>query len=512
MERPSAGRTAGWIAAHSYLLLCLALLPMVAWRAVTGTWLADFWEHAAVVGEFAVRPLDPNHPMLALDAPHALNSPYHLVLGLIAGAFDASPVAVLGMASILNFGVLATGLHRLVRLFTDRTIAPFLALLFTVFLWGLEPWEWSGFYHLISFSNVMAYPSTFATGTACFGIVTAHAHLTGGGWRPATATAALGAVTLLLHPPTFAFLVIGAVAMSLALPLHPTLHRAAVLALALVGAVAVSLAWPYYPLIDLPAADRAGYLRDNDPLLALSGVVSKTFPAFVGLPFLVLRALRNRRDALVLLFLGVSAGYLAARFGGVGSLATTIRFVVLALHIAAADALARLLADAPAVVQRRVVPVGIGVALALTLALTVTALGRDVAALDEDAIPDVAFLSSAVPDDAVVMTDAITALEVPAWGPKVVAWHYAMPYVDDREARRSDVEAYFSAATTADERASILDRWCVGWVLVVPERLGSGADAPTLDELMADGQLVREADDGRSVLVERDAAECATSR
>jgi hypothetical protein len=103
-------------------------------------------------------------------------------------------------------------------------------------------------------------------------------------------------------------------------------------------------------------------------------------------------------------------------------------------------------------------------------------------------IPDLAFLASDVPDDAVVMTDSITALEVPAWGPKVVAWHYAMPFVDDREARRAAVDAYFAAATTPDERRRIISDWCVEWILIVPERLERAGGA-SIEDLALGGAL-----------------------
>ncbi len=497
--------TAGaWIERHSYLLLCCALLPMVVWRAVTGTWLADFWEHAAVVGELAANPFDPNHPMLAIDAPHALNSPYHLVLGLVAAALDASSVAVLGAAAIVNFVLLLISLRLFVRIFTRWALAPFLTLLFTVVLWGFEPWEWSGFFHLVSFSNVMGYPSTLATASAFLGIWAVRAQLLTGGSGWAITTAALAWITVLIHPPTFAFLGIGAVA--LVIQDFDRRHAGRAAAVAGAGAVGLgaALLWPYYPLVSLTGADPAGYLRDNDPLLALSGVVSKTFPAIVGLPFLVLRAIRRRRDALVWLFLGVSAAYLVARFGGIGSLATMIRFVVLALHVALAHGIAGLLAGRSGRWRTVLVPAGVAAALVVAVAWTATPSGRAMAALDDAAIPDLAFLATEVPDDEIVMADAITALEVPAWGPKVIAWHYAMPYVEDREERRADVDAFFAADASADTRTEILDRWCADWVLIVPERLSEvgGAEAA---ELAADGEPAPADAASRAILVRRPA-------
>ena len=39
-------------------------------------------------------------------------------------------------------------------------------LLFLLFLWGSDPWTFSGFFHLRSLSLVLPYPSTFATALA----------------------------------------------------------------------------------------------------------------------------------------------------------------------------------------------------------------------------------------------------------------------------------------------------------------------------------------------------------
>jgi hypothetical protein len=472
---------------HSYLILCLGLAPMVAWRVLTGTWLADFWEHAAVIGELANHPTSPLHPMLAVDAPHALESPYHLLLAIVSRVSGLSAVTVLGWAALVNFAVLCVTFRAFVRLFTRQAMAPFLGLLFTLVLWGPEPWDWSGFYHLHSFSNVMAYPSTFATAAAFASVWTSRAFLLSGGARWAVATGVLAWLVALIHPATFVYAGIGAGALVIA-TWRPRLARRAAGVLASFGAgTVVALAWPYFPITGLPGADAAGYLRDNDPLLALSGAALKTFPALVGLPFLVVRFIRRHRDPLVIILVGAAAAYLVARLGTIGSLAPNIRFAVLALHIGAADGIVRLLASTPRPWRLRASGLVVAVAFVVAISWTTTATGRTAAGLTAS-IPDLAFLASDVPDDAVVMTDSITALEVPAWGPKVVAWHYAMPFVDDREARRAAVDAYFAAATTPDERRQIISDWCVEWILIVPERLERAGGA-SIEDLALGGAL-----------------------
>ena len=487
---------------HAYLILCLALVPLVAWRVATGDWLADFWEHAAVVAELAASPLDPAHPMLAIDAPHALTSPYHLVLAAVTRISGFSAVAVVGVAALVNLAFFVVALRVFVRLFTRQPWAPPLALLFTLLLWGPDAWVWSGFFHVRSFSVVMPFPSTFATASAFVALWAARAYLLSGRTRWAAATAGLGLVILLSHPPTFAFLAIGIAALTLSRLPRTHRWRAAALGAAVAGTAAVAVIWPYYPLVELVGADPAGYLRDNDDLLALRGTLIKTGPALIGLPFLYLRFRRRSRDPLVAIFVGAVLAYAVARIGQVGSLATMIRFVVLALHVAAADGIARYLHDRGGRVRELAMPVIVASAVVLLVAMTVSAPGRQVAGLVSDEIPDLEYLATAVPDDDVVMTDPITALEVPAWGPKVVAWHYAMPYVADREARREAVDDFFADEEPAT-RGDILEHYCARWVLLVPERLEGDvvAEGGPLDSL---GRLVAEGPDGRSMLYEVD--------
>lgn len=468
-------------------MLCLGLAPMVAWRVLTGTWLADFWEHAAVIGALANNPTAPLHPMLALDAPHALESPYHLLLAVVSRVSGLSAITVLGWAALVNFLVLCVAFRAFVRIFTRNAMAPFLGLLFTLVLWGPAPWDWSGFYHLHSFSNVMAYPSTLATAAALASVWTTRAFLLSGGARWAVTTGVLAWLMALVHPATFVFAAIGAGAVVIATARRRHVRRAAGVLVSFAAGTAVALTWPYFPITGLPGADAAGYLRDNDPLLTWSSAAVKIFPALIGLPFLMARFLRRYRDPLVIILVGASAVYLGARLGTIGSLAPNIRFAVLTLHIGAADGIARLLASAPRRLRFGASGLVVVVAFAVAISWTTTTAGRTAAGLTTS-IPDLAFLASDVPDDAVVMTDPITALEVPAWGPKVVAWHYAMPFVDDREARRAAVDAYFAAATSPDERQRIISDWCVEWILIVPERLERVGGAGVAD-LALGGEL-----------------------
>src|SRR5262245_17984754 len=74
-----------------FLAVAVGALGLCALYALRGYFSSDFWEHAAVVRELSVRPLAPRHPLLAVDAPHAYASPYHLAVGLAARVTGAAP-------------------------------------------------------------------------------------------------------------------------------------------------------------------------------------------------------------------------------------------------------------------------------------------------------------------------------------------------------------------------------------------------------------------------------------
>src|SRR5262245_53334793 len=151
--------------------VALAVLVFCALHAWRGFWVSDFWEHAAVVRELAVRPFSPRHPILAVDATHAFFSPYHLPIALAARPTAASPISALAIAGLVNIVLLVLALRRfLVRLLPEGAAATPYALVFILLLWGRDAWWWSGFLHIDFLPFVVPYPSTFAAAGMFLGL------------------------------------------------------------------------------------------------------------------------------------------------------------------------------------------------------------------------------------------------------------------------------------------------------------------------------------------------------
>ena len=138
----------------------------------------------------------------------------------------------------------------LVRGFGGNRTTALLLLVFTLLLWGVTPWRWSGFLSANSFGFGLPYPSAFATAAAwaCIGQWTAY--LDGGPRRSLAVATGLGALAVLTHPFTGAWL---AIALACVLAAQRSWTRArtlSILAAAGAGAVTV-LAWPYYDVLGL---------------------------------------------------------------------------------------------------------------------------------------------------------------------------------------------------------------------------------------------------------------------
>ena len=82
----------------------------------------------------------------------------------VARLTGLSAVTVLWIAGPLAVVLLLAGLRAFVRTLTDRPLAPTLALVFLLLLWGVRPRVWSGFLSLWGLPLVMAFPSTVALG------------------------------------------------------------------------------------------------------------------------------------------------------------------------------------------------------------------------------------------------------------------------------------------------------------------------------------------------------------
>ena len=438
----------------------LAFCALYAWR---GDFSSDFWEHAAVVRELSVRPFSPRHPLLSVNATHAYFSPYLLAVALVARATGISAITALATAGLVNIVLLILALRRLLmRLLPHgEAVAPY-ALLFIFFLWGNDPWMWSGFLHIGMLGYNVAYPSTFAAAAMFLSLSLLLDALDRGRSLPFIGVAFLLALCVITHPPTAVVLLAGLAALFLARVNSRFLINSALLAGAVVAGVAGALAWPYFPVWQLLVARPPEFNMWSQ--VFYQGVPAQVWPAMLAFPVLMWRLRRNRRDSLVLFVAVLGVIYALGGITGDYGLGRVIAYIVLLVQVALGAAMATWELRLPA---RRawLAPACTVIAILGLLAYTRPPLPR-LRRYERPLWHDVGSILTPVQPGEVVLADSRTSYMVPVLtGGRVVAWRHPIYWVPDHAERREAQERFFAAATDAERRAAIA-RYHVRWVLL----------------------------------------------
>jgi hypothetical protein len=231
-------------------------------------------------------------------------------------------------------------------------------------------------------------------------------------------------------------------------------------------------------------------------------------PALLGLPIIVERSLRNRREPLLIFLLLLSTvyvyGFLADKF----AYGRVISQITLILHLALAGWLTCKL---KVLFQKR----GphdwrITTRMALTCSCIALVLWQSFPGIHSFASKvrhtnatttqkyRFQFLAGLLHDEDVVMADPVTAQYVPAWGGKVVTWPFSMPFIIDRDTRTRDVATFFASGTNADTRSRLAEKYAAKWVLMdVRDTEERAAEA----SIVSLGEEVYTADGGSLVLI-----------
>ncbi len=440
----------------------------------------DAGQHAAVVERLKADLLHPRHPMADLPgAGSAYYSPYALAQGVFARLMGLGGWEVARLAGPLNLLVLLTGLNRFTRTLTPRPWAPVLALGAMTLLWGTERAWWSGYLGLMSMTGNLGYPSACAIGLTfwAWGLTGARARDTRrvryvgpSGLRGLPGYAGLGALyglILLVHPITAVAAALGAVAFVAGGQRDwrwPVVGR-----WALTAAVAVACAalWPYFDVFAL-AGDASVDGMHRVLYLRLPG---EFWLALLGLPALWARARRSARDPLVLMFALDCAVVAYGWFSGHYTYGRILGLTLVPLQFAPAVELA---APRPWGRWRRTLG-RVAAAGALLGFLTVHAGAVVPRALDPVGFeqpprwPSYAWAARHIGPGEVVITDGYYAGHALAgYGPNLAAPAWPDPALDERDRVRrvADVRAYLSPGSTRAERAAVVRRYHVRWLLL----------------------------------------------
>jgi len=468
-----------------------------------GQWTSDFWEHSAAVRELATHPFSPHHPQLAIDAPHAFYTPYTVGVAWISRLTGLDAIASLSMVAIANLLLFLAAVRWFVPLLleADDATPAFYALLFTLVLWGPEPWTFSGFLNRNALGYTLPYPSTFATEltlvtwSACI-LYLRHRNRV---WLGALA--ALATVVILSHPITGIVMYVGLGA--LVVNKHGArLHSdyvvfAGVCALSFLAA----LAWPYFSFLELASSQSAVFHVRNQDMY--TDVWTRTFPALLGIPLLIGRMKRIPRDWLGLTAAGLGLvyayGYVSERW----SYGRVIPAIVFVLHIGIADWAARregsMMSRLSTLTRNTLAVAGLVVFSAYLVTNYRSGLAHSFPGRPAR-YSDYLFLARHTSQSDVILADMATSFIVPTIGGKVVAARHPLAFVQDQEIRRRDVLRCFEQSTDGADRVVVIRKYGARFLLlnntIVPH------SRQILDSLPLPTRLV--AEQGPLTLVELD--------
>ena len=473
---------------------------MVLVHAAHGHWIGDFWEHSAVVRELIAHPWNPRHPLLLVDAPHAFTNPYALAVAILCRITGVSSVMGLTIASILNLLMLFVALRVFARRFAPDAAeaVSFYLLLFMLLLWGQEPWEFSGFFHVNAVNHTLAYPSACAFWVSLLLLALNGKRIADRRSRLLLLLVPMSAFVLLVHPPVFLFVGTGLVAMALDAPERRREVLIAIVALSI--AFAAALAWPYFPLWELLTSASAAYNANN--AVMYSQPLLRTFPVIIGIPLLVATARRTKRWSLAVWTAMLYGIYLFGLVTANYNYGRVIFFVVFLLQLEIARFVAEREAqwDEGVSERSRLLMTAVSlVACTLLSARTVATAARDTlwGARTDDGY---GFLRRDVPEYDVMMADLRTGWVAASFGGKLVSAQHPLAFVTESEqlTRRADVKTFFDAETSQTERERLLERYGVSYVFA-PRHSAADSTRVSDDALRALGTVAHE--DQRFLLV-----------
>ncbi|WP_410814388.1 hypothetical protein [Micromonospora sp. 067-2] len=500
-EQPPRQRWLGRV--DPYLVLAAGLVVWSVAVAVQHTWTTDFLLHVGTVRALSRDLLTPPDPMTGAGSSSPYYSPLIWLLAATVRGTGAAPTAVFGVLAVLNTVLLVWSFRRFCRWFVTSAGGAAVALLATLFLWGIRPPVWSGFLSLRSLAEVVAYPSTTAFGLMLLALDRLLHHRRHRDLTSLVTFGLLGATITLIHSFTAVNTAVGALAVLLCA--GPRWRAADLLRVALVAAGAFLLvaAWPFTTVGELLTGapefvEIHRQLRDG----MLDPIQLSCAYGLLGLVPLALRLRDQRRDPLVLIF-AVAVVALAVGFAGQYHLLRVMPLAMLSLHVAfgafVAGAVGRF-GDEQSVpvirpAARRALAALAAVVFLAGLAVDVTPLNGFLGAVPVRALPPAAQaqastpslsgpshrydqISRYVPEGATILTDQRTSDRHLNWlGYFTVNPGWPDPWIGDEKARAADRRRLRTATATPAERGAVAARWDADCVLITATKAVTGPDA-----------------------------------
>ena len=490
-----------WLSQHRYaILVSFLFLKLLAFTS-NGFWSGDFWEHSAVVKALSELPFNPNHPILLLKAPHAFMSPYSLFVATLSKISGLSSVDALAIFGLFNFLLFAYGLKLFCSIFNQSAgekIA-FYALLFSLFLWGENPWPYSGFFHIEVIGFVMPYPSTFSIalsliGLRLFNTISFAVLLQPGTIYKLITVWFIALVVLLSHALTFIFLVSGLFFIGF-LNNKNYLRQLGTLLLLLATVVLAAFCWPYYPVRELLLGSSSVYHLSN--AVMYWDVTNRIWPNLLLSPFLFL-SLRNRTANVMLMWItALGLIYFLGWLTGNYSIGRILSFCILLFHVLTAFGLIQL--EVFFEKSYRSLHCLFVCSLALVLfavslptmqtslrkILTIAnQLKNHQSPFNKTTFGNLVFINQHVTSNDLVIADIETSWMAPSFGGKVIGAMHPQAFVADMPERNQAITEFFNSQLNKAQRLEILRQYQPKFLILDIQNPHSAAIQEELSEFI----------------------------
>lgn len=286
-------------------------------------------------------------------------------------------------------------------------------------------------------------------------------------------------VILLTHPPSAVALFVGIIALAVGVRASRSLLDYALMLAVPLLAFSAAIFWRYYPFLDLVVTEAAVFNEANRVMY--ESVPKRTFPVLLGLIPLAIRFRADRRDPLVLLFVGWLLVYAYGAATQQWAYGRVMPYMVLSLDMALAAWLVQW--EGRLFTLSRPARIGVGLAACVLVAAELLNFGDDLRASlpgTPNRYSTYQFLTQYTAQSDVIATDLYTGWLVPTFGSKVIASPHPLAFVPDQMERRAAVERFFDGATSGSERADLIIKYSVNFILI---NLADENSAARLDSL-----------------------------
>lgn len=456
-----------------YLLLSTGILCLLCIKVNNGFWVSDFWLHSAVIREFSLNPFSPTNPFLPVSSQHFYHGPYHWLVGCFARLFGLSSITALAYMGLFNFIIFSSSLNLFCRKLKTSPHTAFYALLFSLVLWGKDPWLWSSFFHLQTIGYCFPYPSFFSIGLTILSFSVLIENLNKNKKYYFLHIIPLSSIVTLSHTSTSIVLFIGLGIITISYSSKKTIIKNFInILLIIILTFSLVFLWPYLSLLAL-FSQKANFVSHYiiDDLALYKGVIGKIWPTLFAVPLIFIRLYRNPKDALGLLALGFSAVYLWGFLTEKWSYGRSIAQTILIVHIIFADWFA-------SIKTRKEIPLYIRyfvfsfifILLFICIVNIPSNLFKEYVIKKNKEYDNLYFISELTNRNDVILTDRYSGNLVPSFGGKVVGYNLLYkgqePFVSDAEDRIRDMEHFFDENTSRFDREKILKKYKVDFVLI----------------------------------------------